>query len=161
MQKQMEILVKQYERGRISRRALVAGLLALAGPAGAPSGAQQAVEIKPEGIDHVAFRVTSAERTAKFYQEQFGFTVRDQSRGSVFLNAGRQWIALFEQGVETTGVERPFAPGMDHCSFQVRGTFEGLMAELKRRNLKPSSPRGSGRIYFPDPDGILLQLTYR
>ena len=158
MERQIHTLLGQYERGQLTRRQLVTGLLALAGAV--PAEAQQKTEIRPQGIDNLAFRVGSVERSKKFYQEQFGFTVRSEGPGSAFLNAGEQWIALFEDSVLTTGMERRPGAGLDHYSYRVRGMgFDALMAELKRRGLKPTSPPGTGRIYFPDPDGIIVQLT--
>ena len=159
LERQIHTLLGKYERGKLTRRELVTGLLALTGAA--PAAAQQKIELRPEGIDHLAFRVGSVERSKNFYQEQFGFTVRSEGPGSAFLNAGRQWIALFEEGVLTTGMAPRPGLGLDHYSYQVRGAgFEALMAELKRRGLNPTSPPGTGRIYFPDPDGIIVQLTY-
>jgi hypothetical protein len=120
MREATEALVGRFERGSISRRELVAGLLALAAR---PSGGAEAGAAKPiqvNGIDHVALRVSDVERSARFYTELFGATVRSRSEGSVFLDVGDDWVALFGRGVARAG---------------------------------------SGRVYFKDPDGMILQLS--
>jgi hypothetical protein len=55
----------------------------------------------------------------------------------------------------------PTAPGVDHASCgptSVRG-FEERTQALGEHGLDPQSPPGSGRVYFKDPDGVILQLS--
>jgi len=33
------------------------------------------------------------------------------------------------------------------------------MEELKRQGLNPNRPSGTDRVYFPDPDGLTVQLS--
>jgi metallothiol transferase len=160
MRKAMEELVQRFERGALSRRELVGGLLALASAswaAGAPSAPSP---IAVSGIDHLALRVTDVERSARFYGEHLGATVRSRSSNSVFMDVGAQWIALFGPGAGSTGFPTP-PPGLDHVSFRptsVRG-FEERVQALRTHGLDPQSPAGSGRVYFKDPDGVILQLS--
>ena len=153
-------LVDRFERGSLSRRELVAGLLAL-GAAAAP-GAWGAAPgpIEVSGIDHIALRVTDVQRSARFYAEHLGGTVRSQSPNSVFMDVGAQWVALFGPGTASTGFA-PTPPGVDHISFQPRTerSFEERTRALQVRGLDPKSPPGSGRVYFKDPDGVTLQLS--
>jgi metallothiol transferase len=155
-----EQLVGAFESGSISRRELIAGILALAAR---PSAAAQAAPGKPiqvSGVDHVAFRVNDLERSAKFYTELFGATVRSQSPSSVFLDVGNDWVALFPRGVASTGYGAT-APGVDHVSFHSVNarSAEDRMRVLREHGLDPTSPPGSGRVYFKDPDGVILQLS--
>ena len=154
-------LVGRFERGAISRRELVAALVALAAR---PSSAAQPGAAKPiqvSGIDHVALRVSDVQKSARFYTELFGATVRSQSEGSVFLDVGEDWVALFARGVATTGYGASGTPGVDHLSFHsvnARSADE-RMSVLREHGLEPVSPPGSGRVYFKDPDGNILQLS--
>jgi metallothiol transferase len=112
------------------------------------------------GIDHVALRVSDVQRSARFYTELFGATVRSQSQASVFLDVGDDWVALFGQGVASTGYGAT-GPGVDHLSFHsvnARSADE-RMTVLREHGLEPVSPPGSGRVYFKDPDGNILQLS--
>jgi metallothiol transferase len=155
-----EDLVSRFERGVVSRRELVAGILALAAR---PSGAAQAAggtPIQVSGIDHVALRVSDVERSAQFYKELFGASVRSQSPSSVFLDVGDDWLALFARGVASTGYGAT-QPGVDHVSFHsvTARSAEDRMRVLREHGLDPTSPPGSGRVYFKDPDGVILQLS--
>jgi metallothiol transferase len=157
-----EQLVGRFEKGWISRRELVAGILALAAR---PSGAAQAAAGQPiqvSGIDHVALRVSDVQRSARFYTELFGATVRSQSPSSVFLDVGGggDWVALFGRGVASTSLGMT-EPGVDHISFHSANarSAEDRMRVLREHGLEPSSPPGSGRVYFKDPDGVILQLS--
>ena len=160
MRQATEELVSRFERGVLSRRELVAGILALAAR---PSGAAQAAAGKPiqvSGVDHVALRVSDVERSAKFYKELFGATLRSQSPSAVFLDVGNDWVALFARGVASTGYGAT-EPGVDHVSFHsvTARSAEDRMRVLREHGLDPTSPPGSGRVYFKDPDGVILQLS--
>jgi len=160
MREATEDLVGRFERGLISRRELVAGLLALAARPSVAAGAGAAKPIQVSGIDHVALRVSDLERSARFYTELFGATVRSRSQSSVFLDVGGDWVALFARGVASTGYGAT-DPGVDHLSFHsvtARSTEE-RMGALREHGLDPASPPGSGRVYFKDPDGVILQLS--
>jgi len=161
MQQAMDELVDRFEKGALSRRELIAGLLTLG--ASAPPAVDDAASPRPievRGIDHLALRVSDVERSARFYAEHLGATVRSRSASAVFMDVGAQWIALFGPGAASTGFA-PTPPGLDHVSFQptsVRG-FEERTQTLREHGLDPQSPPGSGRVYFKDPDGVILQLS--
>jgi metallothiol transferase len=160
MRQATEQLVGRFERGVISRRELVAGILALAARAGAVPAAGAAKPIQVSGIDHVALRVSDLERSARFYTGLFGATVRSRSQSSVFLDVGEDWVALFARGVASTGYGAT-EPGTDHISFHstTARSAEERMGALREHGLEPASPAGSGRVYFKDPDGVILQLS--
>ncbi|HEY7515448.1 MAG TPA: VOC family protein [Vicinamibacteria bacterium] len=154
-------LVDRFEKGTLSRRELIAGLLALGVPSratGAP--APNVPPIQVSGIDHLALRVSNVERSARFYAEHLGATVRSRSESSVFMDVGAQWIALFGPGAASTGFP-PTPPGVDHVSFRpaFARSFEDRTRALGEHGLDPQSPPGSGRVYFKDPDGVILQLS--
>jgi metallothiol transferase len=160
MREATDELVGRFERGSISRRELVAALLALAARPSAAAQAPAARPIPVSGIDHVALRVSDVQRSARFYTGLFGATVRSQSQASVFLDVGDDWVALFGPGVASTGYGAT-EPGVDHLSFHsvnARSAAE-RMTVLREHGLEPVSPPGSGRVYFKDPDGNILQLS--
>lgn len=169
MLERLEGMVQHYECGAISRRELIAGLVVLcAGAVAQPSGgvslpAQSATPKEPiplSGMDHIALRVSDLARSTKFYQEHLGGRIRSQSSNSTFLDVGSHWVALFSRGAVSTGYEAT-RPGVDHISFHStqHRSLEERMGVLEARGLNPVSPRGSGRVYFRDPDGIILQLS--
>jgi catechol 2,3-dioxygenase-like lactoylglutathione lyase family enzyme len=159
--RQAEELVDRFETGALSRRELIAGLLAIGAAAGPARGAPDSPgPIEVSGIDHLALRVRDVERSTRFYTRHLGATVRSQSSNSAFLDIGAQWIALFgPQAASTSFGETP--PGVDHVSFhstKVRSLDE-RMGALREHGLDPTTPAGSGRVYFKDPDGVILQLS--
>jgi catechol 2,3-dioxygenase-like lactoylglutathione lyase family enzyme len=160
VQQAAEELVGRFEKGWISRRELVAGILALAARPTAVVQAAAAQPIQVSGIDHVAFRVGDLQRSASFYKDLFGATVRSESTSSVFLDVGNDWIALFgKDAVSTAFGVTPL--GVDHVSFHSVNarSAEDRMRVLREHGLEPQSPSGSGRVYFKNPDGVVLQLS--
>jgi catechol 2,3-dioxygenase-like lactoylglutathione lyase family enzyme len=160
MRQAIDDLVGRFERGALTRRELIAGLLALGVPARAVADPPELKPIEVSGIDHLALRVTDLDRSARFYAEHLGATVRSRSSSSIFMDVGAQWIALFGPSAESTGFP-PTPTGVDHFSFRpttVR-SFEDRTQALREHGLDPHSPPGSGRVYFKDPDGVILQLS--
>lgn len=116
--------------------------------------------IEASGVDHVVLHVNDVERSKMFYTEILGMTVYREDEGQVFLRAGQQGLALFENPGEA-----PLTAGQDlnHLAFNVAaGTYETLKAELEERGVSVSGRPGQDRcIYFRDPDGHRLQLIVR
>jgi metallothiol transferase len=160
MRQAMDVLVDQFERGALSRRELIAGLLALGASTPAVGGPTSPRPIQVQGIDHLALRVSDVERSAGFYAEHLGAAVRSRMANAIFMDVGAQWIALFGPGATSTGFA-PTPPGVDHVSFRPTSvrSFEERTQALREHGLDPQSPPGSGRVYFKDPDGVILQLS--
>ena len=166
---EIERLVCCFERGAMSRRELIAGLGALcAAPtvaAGAVVGrsvprAGRAAPIPVSGMDHIALRVSDLARSIAFYRDHLGGRIRSQSSNSTFLDVGSHWLALFGRGAVSTGYDVT-RPGVDHISFHAskHRSLAERMGVLRDHGLDPVSPAGSNRVYFRDPDGIILQLS--
>lgn len=158
MRETIEDLVRQYERGRLSRRQLVAHLAAVAAAAaGLGAAAGRAEEPEAEGgstfratrIDHLALRVTDVARSRDFYRRHLGLRPTGRcSEASCFLDCGEDFLALF----------RGAAPGLAHFSFAIEGYAAGdAVDRLRAAGLDPV--RRGNRVYFPDPDGIEVQVS--
>ena len=165
MRAKLDRLVSCFERGAISRRELMAGLGTLCASAAgtARTSAQPPASPAPiplSGMDHIALRVSDLERSTAFYRDHLGGRIRSESSTSVFLDVGSHWVALFARGAVTTGHEAR-QPGVDHISFHSpqHRSLEARMRVLRDRGLDPTSPAGSNRVYFRDPDGIIRQLS--
>lgn len=169
MTTEVERLVRCFEQGAISRRELIAGLGALfvvSAPgtdAVPPSVTAQAEPRRPiplSGIDHIALRVSDLARSTAFYRDRLGGRIRSTSSDSTFLDVGSQWVALFARGAVSTGYDAT-RPGVDHISFHSpqHRSLDERMGVLRAQGLDPVSPPDSNRVYFRDPDGIILQLS--
>jgi catechol 2,3-dioxygenase-like lactoylglutathione lyase family enzyme len=100
-------------------------------------------------VNHVALRVAEIGPSRDFYQKLFGLEVASQSSGSCFLSLGGNFLALFRG--------QP-AGQMDHYCISVEGyTADAATAKLTKEGHRVR--RTANRIYFPDPDGLTVQLS--
>ncbi len=160
----VERLVDQFEKGALPRRDFVLGLAAIAAGCSAPARAQEgspaptrpaAGPIPVRAYSHAALSVSDVARSAAFYRDHFGMRVTSEGSQSAFLSMGEPFLALFATG---TGRARKKEPGLDHLAFSVEGwTFEGVVERLRARGLETWTE--GRRIYFRDPDGIVLQVS--
>ena len=148
MEKIISTMLESYERGAVSRRQLIQGLAAVA--AAAQAGSASASTFQGMEINHVALGVTNVPSSRDFHQKHFGLPVVRQSSSSCFLGMGKNFLALFHN---------PNA-GMDHFCIAINNyKADSVMAELERQGLNPRRPAGSNRVYFPDPDGLEVQVS--
>ena len=148
MKQTISDMLESYELGKVSRRQLIQGLAVIAGaayPAHAATSTFQGV-----GLNHVAIRVTNVQRSRDFYQKQFRAPVIHESRSDCFLGLGKNFLTLFQNP----------NPGLDHFCVAIESfSADGAMEELKREGLNPTRPEGTDRVYFPDPDGLTVQVS--
>ncbi|MHC5023015.1 MAG: VOC family protein [Planctomycetota bacterium] len=158
MHTQITRIVDDYDRGRLSRRQLIARLSCLAGGmAGAfalsPRAAapQEPIPSTFRGTDlnHIALSVTDVDRSTEFYQRHLGLEVASRGDRSCFLRCREHnFVALFK-GEKA---------GMDHYCFSVEEySADSAVERLTALDLKPR--RAGDRVYFDDPDGIEVQVA--
>ncbi|SRR5581483_4125556 len=141
-------MLRQYEAGSVSRRDFVEGLAALAFTTSAASGAEST--FKGVGLNHIAIRVTDIPRSRDFYRKHLGLPVLHEAEDNCFLGLGKNFLTLFKNQT----------PGLDHYCIAIDDfNADSVMQTLNRERLKPHRPAGSDRVYFPDPDGIEVQLS--
>jgi lactoylglutathione lyase len=141
-------MLERYEGGRVSRRQLVQGLAAIA--AAGYAAPAEASTFQGVGLNHVALRVTNVQRSRDFYQKHLGMPVLHESQSNCFLGLGKNFLTLFQNP----------NPGLDHYCIAIENfRADAVMEELKRQGLNPNRPGGTDRVYFPDPDGLTVQLS--
>ena len=142
-------MLESYEHGNISRRTLLRGLVALAAGAHAAPAAGSST-FRGVAINHIALRVTDVPRSRDFYRKHLGLPVIRESRASCFLGVGKNFLALFENS----------NPGLDHYCLAIENfQADSVVQELERQGFTPRRPPGTNRVYFPDPDGLVVQLS--
>jgi catechol 2,3-dioxygenase-like lactoylglutathione lyase family enzyme len=171
-------LLDQYERGGITRRQLVTGLLLLtiASDARAQTSGRGARELSAtpiapcRSINHAAFDVSDIDRSVHFYQTVLGATERARSSPThvtMTLPNSTKAVGSF---ISLSKRERG-APGTyNHVAFGVEWnrsrTPESIAAairkafpEVKAPELGPESKFGNRRVEMMifDPDGLPLQ----
>ena len=141
-------ILDRYESGHLSRRDLIQTLASLA--AAAPAASAAGSTFKGVGLNHVAVRVTDIPRSKAFFQDLLGLPLMSESDSSCFLQLGHQFLTLFKNE----------KPGLDHYCMEIEAFRpDEVMDQLKRKGLQPRRPAGTDRIYFPDPDGLEVQLA--
>jgi catechol 2,3-dioxygenase-like lactoylglutathione lyase family enzyme len=141
-------LLRRYESGRMGRRQLVQALAALA--VAAPTAPAAESTFRGVGLNHIAVRVQDIPRTKAFYQEHLGLPLISESASSLFLKLGDEFLTFF----------RNQQPGLDHYCVAIDNFQpDEVMARLNEKGLNPRRPSGTNRIYFPDPDGLVVQLS--
>lgn len=148
MTKKISDLLASYEHGRLSRRQLIQGLAALA--AGGHAAPASGSTFQGMALNHIAIRVSNVQRSRDFYEKHFGLPLIRESDSSCFLGLGKNFLTLFQNQT----------PGLDHFCIAIQGfNADAVVEELKRQGLTPDRPSGSDRLYFPDPDGLTVQLS--
>jgi catechol 2,3-dioxygenase-like lactoylglutathione lyase family enzyme len=138
-----------FEQGAINRRQLIECLTGIAVTAQAAAAGPEST-FRGLGLNHIALRVTDVGRSRDFYRKHFGMPIIRDEENSCFLGLGDHFLALF----------RGDTPRMDHYCIAIdKFTADSVVDELKRQGLKPDRPSGSSRVYFPDPDGLTVQVS--
>jgi catechol 2,3-dioxygenase-like lactoylglutathione lyase family enzyme len=152
-----EKLVEDFERGLLSRRQLASRLVGLGAtlalvPGTAEARQGEAGTFQATGLDHVALNVRNVPGSRDFYIKHLGLKViRESGEENCFLGGGNDFFLTLFKG------ERP---GLNHYCYAIRGYDAGQAEEkLKAAGLKPR--REGNRVYFPDVDGIEVQVAGR
>jgi catechol 2,3-dioxygenase-like lactoylglutathione lyase family enzyme len=150
-----ERLVAEFERGLLSRRQLVSRLMGLGAamaalPGAAVARATEDATFQATGLNHVALNVQSVPRSRDFYIKHLGLKVTsDGGEDNCFLGGGSDFFLTLFRG------ERP---GLNHYCYTIRGYDPDKAEEkVKAAGLKPRRERN--RVYFPDADGITVQVA--
>ena len=164
-----ERLVEDFEHGRISRRQLVATLAGLGAaiatgnkrawaqqtgeaaeqPAGQGAAGSNGPTFQATGLDHIALDVTDVGRSREFYERHLGLrTIRGDDR-ALFMGADREFfLTLF----------RADEPRMHHYCYSIENyNSDDAVQKLADAGLRPQ--RTGNRVYFPDPDGLTVQVA--
>ncbi|MGI9666252.1 MAG: VOC family protein [Acidimicrobiia bacterium] len=111
-------------------------------------------DLKPppfEGTDvnHVALRVADLRRSRDFYIAAFGAVVTNETPTACFLQiGGSDFIALFPTD----------DPHIEHFCITVPD-YDPDAAEAKLRTAGLEVIRREDRLFFRDPDGLLVQIS--
>ncbi len=153
MEADIERIVRNFERGGLSRRQLILQLTAFAAavsqlPRAAAAATAGESTFEATEIDHVALSVTDIARSRAFYEKHLGLTVMTEGERSCFLRCGDNFVALFKAA----------EPRMHHYCYAVEEYEAGrAVKRLQAAGLSPR--RESNRVYFDDPDGLVVQVA--
>ncbi len=146
----IEGIVEDYDRGRISRREMIAylGAFAAAMAVGSKAVGAEPGTFRANGLNHIALNTPDIAVSRDFYVEHLGLKVVREGASNCFMTCDDNFVALF----------RSSNSGLNHFCFSVDDYDVADAAEkLSAKGLK--SRRAGNRIYFNDPHGIEVQLA--
>lgn len=154
-----EKLVAEFEQGKLSRRQLAQRLLGLGAALamlensalGQEDDKTESTEplFKAKGLHHIALDVVDVPRSRDFYQKHLGMDVIRGDDNALFMGADREFfLTLFKADKS----------GLNHYCYGIE-EFDtaSAVAILREAGINPRET--SGRVYFPDPDGIEVQIA--
>ena len=164
MTQEVDHLVQLYETGRIDRRRLLHGIVALlAGSTSAAAFAGQASASKPapgEGVlelspkaalHHMEIKTvqspTALARMRDFYQKLFGIPAETRKDRVVLGLPGGTYLSIGEA---------PTQASIDHFGFGVVEDSKTILQKLKAAGYRFDQPRES---FITDPDGRQIQIV--
>lgn len=159
-----DTLLDEYDRGRLSRRHLLQGVLALAVPATATAAQAPADPVRARTINHVHIVVNNLEESKKFYGTLLGAKFQHQFTKdihSMVLPGDAGWISL-DGGTSQVDPEKKnrlghFAIGVER--FKAAETKAAINAVLP--DVKVQSAADGRSVFIFDPNGIRVQLMAR
>ena len=93
-------MIENDEHGRLSRRALIQGPATIAGPYPALASGST---FQGVGLNHIAIRVSSVQRSRDFYQKLLGLPVLRESGSNCFLGLGEGLPDAFSKSASRSG----------------------------------------------------------
>jgi catechol 2,3-dioxygenase-like lactoylglutathione lyase family enzyme len=143
-------LLSRFEKGTLSRRALIEGLAMLTA-AGNVAQAQDA-GIKGTKIDHMSIQVSDLPRSIAFYQKMFGLTIINEDKPNEIVRMGTGKIIVSLHHKSPTGLVDHFAIGVENFN------KEAVTRVLKERGATPEDNLDAG-FHIKDPEGISVQIV--
>jgi catechol 2,3-dioxygenase-like lactoylglutathione lyase family enzyme len=144
-------LVKQFEKGVLSRRQLVQSLVVVAAAGGVAAPLQE-TPFKSSRIDHISVQVTDLQRSIAFYQKVFGFSIIGEDKPNEIVRMGTTKVLVSLHHKQPTGIVDHFAIAID--GFQQ----EAVTNALKQQGLKAEQNLDYG-FYVRDPENIPVQIV--
>ena len=163
-------LLTAYERGRVTRRALLTVLVGMVGLGGASLSAQQ----RPPGIrlDHINLKVSNLERSIAFYEKVFGPEYRREGRiptnQPYDLGTGpfAPWISLQDDAMVRQEGRLQYTPIWHQSLYTKPGVWEHIAIEVENYDQVVAAVEtagvevsaGENYTWTHDPDGALIQI---
>jgi len=151
MESFIEHLVTRYERGTLTRRALIQSLSAVAA-AGLGATTSSAASLRAGSINHTSVLVTDMARSVEFYNRVFGLKVLNEDKPNKIARLGIDKVLVSLRVEPPAGQIDHFAVGVENFN------KEAVTKELQGMGLTPSENIQYG-FYVRDPDGAVVQIT--
>ena len=146
-------LVRQFEKGKLSRRELIQGLAAIAATGGAASAAvPQSMPFKSTRIDHISVQVDDLPKSREFYEKVFGLTLVGEDKENEIVRLGTTKVLVSLHHKAPTRI-------VDHFAIAIDGFNQDAVTQaLKQQGLTAEQNLDYG-FYTRDPAGIPVQIV--
>ena len=155
MPHEVERLVDLYDGGRLTRRQLVQGLLALGiAPRGPTSSSQSSALFRVRTVNHVTIYASDVARSKAFYQRLTGLPIQAEDEASCEFRLEGGFLGIYTPDPEQRLGFNHFCFGIDRYEPQVAvDAIKRAMPEAK------ASLEDQGQVYVQDPDGVRVQIA--
>ena len=149
MERLINSLIAQYDKGALSRRELVGALAAVGMTSLSAAAAQRGLEAAT--INHVSITGSNLQRTVDFYSRVFNLPRQGQGQPNlVQLAVGKAGHLSIRQGAK---------PGFDHFAIGIEGfNKDRVIADLRARGATPIDGGDGAGLHVADPDGLFVQV---
>jgi catechol 2,3-dioxygenase-like lactoylglutathione lyase family enzyme len=145
-------LVNQFEKGGLSRRELIQGLVALTAAGSAAAAPLQETPFKSTRIDHISIQVTDLPKSIAFYQKIFGLQILGEDKPNEIVRMGTTKVIVSLHHKAPMGI-------MDHYAIAIEGfNKDAVTQSLKQQGLTAEENLDYG-FYVRDPEGIPVQIV--
>lgn len=151
MEREISGLLRQYERGTLTRRELVRGLAMMTVAVGSASAATPGFSATT--INHVSIQVSDLKRSVDFYTRVFNLPKRVADRPDVAVRLGVGPSHLTLRQDKQSGLVDHFCMGVEKFD------HDSVVRDLKERGVSPEpDEHGFAAFHVKDPDGFSVQL---
>jgi len=153
MEKVIDQLLQDFERGRMSRRQLIRTLAAATASSALGSAAAIAAPkgFKAVTVNHISYQVADYAKTRDFYADLFNMKLSHDDGKQCLLSFGDTFLIPRNHDSNT--------PRIDHIAYTIDSWDKNAVeAELKRRGLDPQ-PDTENSFHVKDPNGFDLQIS--
>jgi catechol 2,3-dioxygenase-like lactoylglutathione lyase family enzyme len=163
MENHIESLISQYEDRKLTRRQLVTALLAASGAAAVarPVAAQQPAPVAVGlSMNHLSLSVSDVNRSAEFYNRVLGLEIISRpANGGLNMGLGSESFLGLYNIAGTRGMHHLCIGVDDYDADRLNARLQehGVQGNVNRDPANRTS--GGDQLYFPDPDGNLVQLA--
>jgi len=157
-----ERILTQYRDGRVTRRDLIASLVAFLGASHGLHARQGPSSIAVRTLNHVTLTVTDVQRSVAFYQRLFGLRVQTDQGTEADWSAPAVPVLAIGSGPQFIAFGRGTTPSINHFCLGMDGfEVDRVGQTLASHGLKGRVRMREGAVpelMFPDPDNLAVQI---
>jgi catechol 2,3-dioxygenase-like lactoylglutathione lyase family enzyme len=150
----LDDLLNEYDRGRMSRRELMAAIAGVVATA-SRTAVNAAAAVGPvKQINHVSIFVPEVEKSRQFYQDAFALPLLTTQDPGVNLSTGSGFLGIYPAPNGQKGSINHLCLGVDNFDAATALktlTDRGVPARIRQRG-------DTKELYITDPDGISVQI---